>query len=159
MRYIITTIILIFNLITCNMVWDIQKPILIQEKEDTLTHRIADFFQIEKKLAQKVVQLSLQEGLNPYLIASLFYTESNFNPDAVSPKNYKGIAQIKWAIPYPEVNIYTGITIFKEKLKIAKGDVREAIRLYKGFYHNSAKAKKEVNRVILVMKRLSNEQL
>lgn len=159
MKYIITTIILVFNLIACNMVWNVQKPLLIQKKEDTITQKIADFFQIEKNLARKVVQLSLQEELNPYLIASLFYTESNFDPDAVSPKNYKGIAQIKWAIPYPEVNIYTGITIFKEKLRIARGDVYEAIRLYKGFHYNSTKAKREINKVILVMRKLSNEQL
>lgn len=131
----------IYNLTT------IVYPVNIQADKNKYYHivnRIVDFFKIDLALAESLVKHSIQEGMDPFFIASLFYTESNLRDDVVSPKGYKGISQIpaKWHTPYTDINILIGIKIFKDKLKYANGDIREAVRLYKGFPENNPKWKK-----------------
>lgn len=129
-------------------------------KQDILINRLVDFFQMEKKIAEGIVKYSLVENIDPFLIASLFYTESRFNDKAVSPKNYKGISQVpaKWYTPYTDVNILLGIKIFKEKLKISNGDIEEAIRLYKGFPVTNLKYKREVQKVFDIYEQIINQE-
>lgn len=43
---------------------------------------------------ETIMQCSAESGVDPYLITAIMKTESNFNPDAVSPKGARGLMQI-----------------------------------------------------------------
>lgn len=130
------------------------------EAKNMFVERLIEFFRVERKIAESIVKYSLVENVDPFLIASLFYTESKFNDKAVSPKNYKGISQIpaKWYTPYTDVNILIGIKVFKEKMRITDGDVAEAIRLYKGFPLTNLKYKREVQKVFDIYEQLTEQK-
>lgn len=118
-------------------------------------HRIASFFNISYKLAEDITKASLQEGINPYFVASLIFTESSFNPKAVSSKGYKGLTQIKWDVPYHDINIILGIRILKEKLASANGDVRLAVLRYKGYREEDKRGWQQVNKVMSIYNKLN----
>lgn len=92
-------------------------------------------------------------GISRFLLASLFYTESNFRNSALSPKGYIGIAQTPYAsIKYPEVDILHGAMILKDKIRIANGNIFRALALYKG--GDNPVAKKQAKHVIQVYNRV-----
>lgn len=41
-----------------------------------------------------IIQYSTEAGIDPYLLTAIMKTESNFNPNAVSPKGARGLMQI-----------------------------------------------------------------
>lgn len=119
-------------------------------------------FNVSKDIAEAIWKVSVMEKIDPYLVASLIQAESSFRKDAISPRNYHGLTQIPYRLPYPEANVLVGIKILKEKIQIAEKrtgrkirsllDVTEmtpeervvlmeAIRLYKGYVK-----KKHVNK-------------
>lgn len=100
-----------------------------------------------KEVAQAIEIASKQTKLNPILLACLLQTESGFNQNAVSPKNYKGLMQTPTAtFKWTDVDILHGARILEEKLKITKGDITLALTLYKG--GNNPVAKKQAHQVI-----------
>ena len=46
------------------------------------------------KYKTQVVKYSLESGLDPFLVFAVIKAESSFNPNAVSPKNARGLMQI-----------------------------------------------------------------
>lgn len=72
-------------------------------------------------------------GFDEELIIALMSTESEFNPRARSPKNYKGLMQTpKATFKYPEVDTLYGAMILKDKYNEANGNLLKALALYKG---------------------------
>lgn len=152
----------------------------VKQKE---VKELAQQFNMNMTVAESIWKASIIEKVDPYLIASLIYTESSFDPEAVSPKNYHGLAQIPYRIPYIEANILIGIKILKEKIQIAEKrlgkkirsllDVTEmtpeerlvlmeSIRLYKGYVRKKhmtkgiTKARKVID-LALLKKATANE--
>ena len=86
------------------------------------------------------------------LVAAVIIAESGGNPNALSPKDAKGLMQVtdigvkevrqqfwcmrdvKWQPYNPEVNKMFGKLLLKFYLKEAKGNVREALVLYNSGY-------------------------
>ena len=120
------------------------------------TDRISRFFRIQTTLAQKIVEISREEGMPPTLIAALIFTESSFRPNATSSKNYHGLTQIPWHIPYQDINIRLGVRILKEKLHLTDNDLQKAIQLYKGYKLDDPRGKQQAQKVIRIMKQLEN---
>jgi hypothetical protein len=126
--------------------------------ENTEVSRISQFFQIQTTLAQKIVEISRDEGLPSSLVAALIYSESSFRPNAVSSKNYYGLAQVPWHIPYQDINIRLGTRILKEKLQITRGDLLTALKLYKGYELDDPRGHEQAQKVINLMKQLERQQ-
>lgn len=71
--------------------------------------------------------------ISPLLIATLLQTESNFNPKAVSTANYKGLMQTPTATyEFADVDVLHGARILQQKLRMSRGDLRQALIYYKG---------------------------
>ena len=85
-------------------------------------------------------------GIDGKLLAVLVFTESNFKKRAVSGKGYKGLMQTPSASFFTDVDILYGARILKEKLKLTRGDLFEALTLYKG--GDGPSARKQANRVL-----------
>lgn len=72
-------------------------------------------------------------GFDEELIIALMSTESEFNPRARSPKNYKGLMQTpKATFKYPEVDTLYGAMILEDKYNETNGNLLKALALYKG---------------------------
>jgi soluble lytic murein transglycosylase-like protein len=84
------------------------------------------------------------KGISPMLAMMVIHIESRNNPKAISSKGAMGLMQIMYSlwqeefkldisqmfkIPY---NMEYGLEIFKRYLKLAKGDVIKALRIYNG---------------------------
>jgi soluble lytic murein transglycosylase-like protein len=93
---------------------------------------LVETFKISERLAHIIYRASRDYNLNPVFVATLIYTESSFNPVAISSKGYKGILQTPSMSGFVDVDIRHGLSIFKDKLRIANGDVARAVALYKG---------------------------
>jgi soluble lytic murein transglycosylase-like protein len=109
------------------------------------------------KLAQCVYTTHQVTGINPKLIVALMKTESDFNENAVGPKNrtkirYKGILQTPTTSNYTDVDILHGVRILEEKLKISNNDLPKALALYKG--GDNKVARKQANEVLKIYKSL-----
>ena len=97
---------------------------------------------------------SKQTGLSETFISALMFTESNFNPKAVSSKNYQGLMQIPHKVHYEDANCIIGSKIFLEKLKITKGDYKKAIILYKGWSISDPEGHRQAQKVMDLAVRL-----
>lgn len=90
----------------------------------------------EKKIQEYSKSISIASkatSLSPTLIACIIFTESGFDNKAISSKNYKGLMQTPNAtFIYSDVDILHGARIFKDKLRISKGNYEIAMMLYKG---------------------------
>ena len=110
----------------------------------------------EKKrhLAGSFSVASKLSGLSVEFLISLSSTESNFNVWAVSSKGYKGLMQIPHAVYYPDANIIIGAHIFNEKMRIANGNLKKAICLYKGYDYDTDYGRRKAELVITLYKKL-----
>ena len=113
-----------------------------------------------KKILNAVSMTSRQTGLSETLILSLMYSESSFNSNAVSRKQYQGLMQIpqsKDPIHRDEdVNTLIGAKILINKLAITKGDMRTALILYKGWPINHPEGKRQADKVIVLARKLKD---
>ena len=96
------------------------------------TRRLEDVYYGIKFGAQRI-------NVDPLLILALLFTESRFDPRAVSPLGYKGYMQTKHAsMEFGDVDILYGCRKLQEKMKLAKArkngkvDMERALALYKG---------------------------
>ena len=128
---------------------DLFEPVKFEDPLQTKITVISSYFRISRELSRLIVEVAQDEGIDPYFFAALLYTESRFNPKAVSPKGYKGLGQIPWDIPYVKSQLVVSAEIYKEKYRIAQ-DPFLATRLYKGFPSWSPKAREHVRRVFVV---------
>lgn len=162
---VILLVTLITNLVvTANRFNDrIPTPVSIVETVETVDSKIVKMEAVLKKLGcpekrlrnMSVAVLNGAEHIDvdPLLIAALIRTESDFDMSAVSDKGYKGLMQTPVATKqWEDVDILIGCKILKEKLKIAKGDVRYALALYKG--GNNPMAHRQAEQVVKLYKEI-----
>lgn len=102
------------------------------------------------KYKEYVLGYSMKYDLDPYLVFAMIKVESNFDPDAVSPKNARGLMQItdktgKWGAEVlkldnyslnslydPETNLNIGCWYMKSLLKEFGNDTGLALAAYNG---------------------------
>ncbi len=94
-----------------------------------------------KPFQDEVVEAAKQTNLDPALIHAVIVAESNYNPNAVSPKGAQGLMQLlpdtarrygvmKKEIRQPEKNITAGARYLADLLEMFDGDVRLALAGY-----------------------------
>jgi soluble lytic murein transglycosylase-like protein len=125
-----------------------------QAKETTEIKLVSIAGEKKRHLASSFSVASKLSGLSVEFLISLSSTESNFNERAVSSKGYKGLMQIPHAVYYPDANIIIGAHIFNEKMKIAKGNLKKAICLYKGYDYDTEYGRNKAEMVIALYRRL-----
>lgn len=128
-------------------------PVRIEQTNTTLT-KLQSLGVNSNKIAEAVDIAARQSGLSPAFLIALMYSESTGNPKAVSSKGYKGLMQISHAVYYPDANLIIGAHIFNEKMRITKGDIAEAIRLYKGYPKDSERGESQVRKVLAMYDQL-----
>lgn len=102
------------------------------------------------KYKEYVLKYAAEYEVDPYLVFAMIKVESNFKPDAVSPKNARGLMQItdktgKWgadtlklesygpgSLYDPATNIYIGCWYIKSLLKEFGDDTDLALAAYNG---------------------------
>lgn len=92
-----------------------------------------------KSFDKHIIQACNKYGVDPYLVKAVIRAESNFDPNAVSPKNAKGLMQITppTAKDYevedvldPDSNIDGGVRILKHLIEYFDGNVELALAGY-----------------------------
>jgi soluble lytic murein transglycosylase len=78
------------------------------------------------KYKSLVLQYSEKFNLDPYLVIAIIKVESNFKPEAVSPKNARGLMQIsektgKWGANKLQLNNYVNDNLFNPETNIYIG--------------------------------------
>lgn len=111
------------------------KPVI--KDNEMRIRRSLDFLEVPKdrhpELVRCVKLATSCTGIKEELFVALMSTESEFNKNAISPKNYKGLMQTpKATFKYPEVDTLYGAKILEDKLKTSNGDMMKALTLYKG---------------------------
>lgn len=89
-----------------------------------------------------------QTGISQEMLIALTHTESNFKPNAISSKGYKGLMQIPQRLESKDAHVLEGATILKNKIRIADGDIRKALSLYKGYPVNDRRGQEQVEKVM-----------
>jgi soluble lytic murein transglycosylase-like protein len=93
----------------------------------------------QAQFKEMVNRIAVQEGVETPLVQSVIRAESNYNPDAVSPKGAMGIMQLIPATAKrfgvsdafdPEENIQGGVRYLKFLLDYYQGDYPRAIAAY-----------------------------
>jgi len=125
----------------------------LKYKSEALKRKYPSF----AKITEIVFRKSKDYGLDPNLIMGLIEIESNFKRYAVSSKGAYGLMQINynvWKDEYNlnperifdiEYNIDIGMKILKRYLKVAKGDLMQALHLYNnGYLYNNEAYKYKV---------------
>ncbi|MGH7891428.1 MAG: transglycosylase SLT domain-containing protein [Thermodesulfobacteriota bacterium] len=86
-----------------------------------------------------ILNLSERHGVDPYLVKAVIKTESNFDPDAVSPKNAQGIMQLipatadDYGVSDPfdaKDNMEGGVQYLKDLLEYFDGDMSLSLAAY-----------------------------
>jgi hypothetical protein len=134
----------------------IEKNVIIKEIKQDLMALNAPTKKIPE-LTNAVYIAHQSTGLNPKLITSLMYTESNFNNNALGPTNktktrYKGLMQTPTATWFSDVDTLHGARILVEKLEISNYNLRKALALYIG--GNSPTAYRQADRVLRIYNQL-----
>lgn len=96
-------------------------------------------FKYSDKLDEHINEVAMGHGIDPKLVKAIIKVESNFNPNAVSPKGAMGVMQLmpqtakRFGVndPYdPSDNIRGGVKYLKKLSKMFKGDLRLALAGY-----------------------------
>lgn len=122
-------------------------PLHVVSAEKMEIERIAAANKIDITTAKGIYYAARANNLDPNLYAMLVKSESDFRPDAVSRKNYKGIAQTPTATGRVKTDLMHGAEILAEKLKYTGGNMEAALQLYKG--GKNQQAKRQARRVYL----------
>lgn len=89
----------------------------------------------------EVEQLARQHTLNPHLVNALIAVESDFDPDAISPKGAQGLMQLMPLIarhynvynPFdPQQNIEGGVRFLSDLLRLFDNNIPLALAAYNG---------------------------
>lgn len=73
-----------------------------------------------------ILSYSIKNNVDPYLVLAIIKTESNFNPNAVSPKKAKGLMQIsdktgQWGARILKLRNYSNESLFDPETNISIG--------------------------------------
>lgn len=114
-------------------------------------------FKMDDRVKKAILLVAEIENIDPLFITSLMFTESTFHPNVISPKGYQGLMQIPYYVPYMDINTLIGVRIFKQKLKLADGDMVKALCWYKGWKITDAEGIKQARKVIRLYRLLLKE--
>lgn len=106
-------------------------PVTIIDIHSKIVNDLQANYGITKKMAEAIYKVHIISEYSPDFIAKLILSESSFNPDAKSPKGYKGILQTPTKTGYLKTDILHGIEILQSKFKQHKDPI-DAIAAYKG---------------------------
>jgi soluble lytic murein transglycosylase-like protein len=113
------------------------------------------------KVLKAVSMASKQTGLSESFLLSLMYSESSFDPKAISSKHYQGLMQIPPSNNHlhqeEDVNTLIGAKILLRKLDATKGNIRSAIVLYKGWPIDHPEGKRQADKVMRLARLLKKE--
>jgi hypothetical protein len=129
-------------------------PIRIVEKQTIVSAQLQYLGIRSHQIVKAVEVVERQTGLSSEFLIALMHTESTGNPRAVSSKGYRGLMQIPHAVYYEDANMLIGAYIFKEKLKQAKGNIVNALMLYKGYNLSSQRGLQQAHKVLALRDRL-----
>jgi soluble lytic murein transglycosylase len=78
------------------------------------------------KYKEYVLEYTEKYGLDPYLVFAMIKVESNFKPNALSPKNARGLMQItdktgKWGADVLKLKDYTLNSLYDPEINISIG--------------------------------------
>uniref|UniRef100_A0A6M3IM99 Putative transglycosylase n=1 Tax=viral metagenome TaxID=1070528 RepID=A0A6M3IM99_9ZZZZ len=110
-----------------------------------------------EKVLRAVEIASRQTGLSEPFILALIFTESGFDPKAISRKNYKGLLQIPYAVYYEDANVLIGAWIFMEKLRITNGNFKKAVIIYKGYPLTDQRGHQQADKVLKLTKQIKEK--
>ncbi len=140
MKKIFLFLVIVFLFISWHMFLDYAIPVTYYSLEQEQIEKIMNVFRISEMYAKAIVYGAKIYGHDPFLVATLYYTESNFRPNAVSPKGYVGIAQVpKGSSIRPVVNMIHGMDILYEKTKESRNNIQVALAKYKGGLNSLAR--------------------
>lgn len=130
--------------------------IQIRNKMIALAEHISDEHDIEYKKAQKIIDTTFLEAeranIEPILMLSVIGVESKYKQFAKSKMGAVGLVQVMpnyhrtkinelkkdnldmWSV---EGNIKLGVTIMKEYINLANGDIQRALQMYNGSTRDS----------------------
>ena len=157
MKVLSTLIITVLITATTILNFNILSPIKITDDKIIIQKKLKHLGASEHKAKIYATAFKLAShntSISPDVLIALMYTESAMNEKAKSIKNYRGLMQIPWSIPYPDANIFIGAKILQEKLEITNGDLLKALYLYKGWGNNYQKGRGQVNQVVFITKKL-----
>jgi hypothetical protein len=120
----------------------------VQQEISSRVNFLQKYTGLPKELLLTLERECITHRIDPFLFVALMETESNFNIEAKSGLGYYGLSQIPWDIPWTDLNIIIGVRIFAEKIKKSRGNVKEAIKKYKGFSANNMNSQKATKKVI-----------
>lgn len=119
-----------------------EPPECMRDRTAVVEEEIDDFEygnEKQRQLAELVRRLAPEYGIEPRLALAIARTESNLNPNAVSPKNAQGLMQLipETAVRFnvkkpfdPEQNVRGGLAYLRWLLAYFRGDVALAAAAY-----------------------------
>lgn len=122
-------------------------PIKIQEQTKQTESKMKKMG-FPMMLASSIDSAASKTNLSPEFLVALMHSESGFDKKAISRKGYKGLMQVPYSIYDEDVNTLIGAKIFEEKLALTRGNMVDAIILYKGYANDRMRGKKQAEKVI-----------
>jgi len=107
-------------------------PMQIIDHESKIVYGMVSYFKIPFEVAKTFYSHGRLKDVDPVLLASIAVPESNQNPNAVSPKGYRGRMQSTREKLPDSVEMMNGAEDFVEFLHYAKGNVKTALAMYNG---------------------------
>lgn len=105
--------------------------------KSTQTTQIAE--PLKGRFAKIIAEIAIEKRVPVHLVHAIIKAESNYNPNALSPKGALGLMQLMQATALrygvidranPTENIRAGVSYLKDLLKMFNGDVKLAIAAY-----------------------------
>lgn len=136
-------------------------PTPVQVKEDSKLTETKEALRLlgqDQRFAEPIYYSAKAGDIDPVLWACNIQCESEYKITARSPKGYKGLAQTPRAVGktgYETADLTYGAAIYREKLKIAKGNPKLAMALYKG--GNNPQAHRDAEKVYALYNKIKEQ--
>ena len=144
-----------------SVVQDFQKemplPVEICKEDPRLTEvrKALKILGRDEKFARDIFVSATTKNISPLLWVANVELESEFKITAKSRKGYKGLTQTPKAVMktgFEIGDLVYGACVLDEKIKLAGGDIRLAMQLYKG--GRNPAARKEADKVFVLYEKL-----
>jgi soluble lytic murein transglycosylase-like protein len=154
-KMVLITIFIMLTSWTAFLQWSLIRPLSLPSDVDLTEKKVVLLLgESSRHLAPHFLTASKATGNSTDFLISLAKSESDGNERAVSSTGHKGLMQIPFAVYYPDANILIGSRIFNEKMVLAKGNVKRALCLYKGYDYDTVYGRKKAEIVLSYYYRL-----
>ena len=106
-------------------------PVSLDTERARIVTELREEYKVSERLALAIYNAHIVYGFDHKFIAELMQSESGFDPNAISPKGYKGLMQTPSKTGYTTVDVMHGTAILKEKFSLYKNPL-DAVAAYKG---------------------------